>query len=76
MGLKHYADMKDAPLSDLLRQANIKTEKQLMAFSDSGWKYFPDTGIITLAYIILYQIGPIEHWTHVPGPFAQSNSES
>ena len=30
LGLNYYADMKDAPLSDLLRQANIKTENQLI----------------------------------------------
>ena len=28
------------------------------------------------AYIILYQGGPINHGTHVPGPVAQSSSES
>ena len=30
--LKYYADMNDAPVSDILRQASIKTEKQLMDF--------------------------------------------
>ena len=34
LGLKYYADMKYAPLSNLLRQANIMNENQLMAFSD------------------------------------------
>ena len=28
---KYYADIKNATLSDLLRQASIKTENQLMA---------------------------------------------
>ena len=32
MGLEYYADMNDAPVTDLLRQANIKTNNQLMAF--------------------------------------------
>ena len=32
MGLKYYADMNDAPVSDLLRQASIKTENILMNF--------------------------------------------
>ena len=36
LGLKYYAEMKDAPLSDLLRQANIKNENQLLAFYDSS----------------------------------------
>ena len=34
LGLKYYADMNDAPVTDILRQANIKTKKYLMAFSD------------------------------------------
>ena len=44
MGLKYYVDINDAPVTDLLRQANIKTKIHLMAFSDSSWKYCPDTG--------------------------------
>ena len=37
LGLKYHSDMKDAPSSYLLRQASIKTENQLMDFSDSSW---------------------------------------
>ena len=44
LGLNYYADMNDAPVSDQLRQANIKTENHLMDFSDSSWRVFPDTG--------------------------------
>ena len=47
-----------------------------MAFNDSSWKYFPDTGRSIGAYIIFYQGGKIEHGTHVPGPVAQSSAES
>ena len=47
-----------------------------MAFSDSSWQDFPDTGIITGAYIKFYQGGPIDHGTHVPVPVAQSSAES
>ena len=32
LGLKCYADMNDAPVSDLLIQATIKTENHLMDF--------------------------------------------
>ena len=32
MGLKYYADLNDAPVTDLLRQANIKTKNHLMDF--------------------------------------------
>ena len=46
--------MKNAPLSEMLRQANINTENQLMVFSDFNCKYCPYTGISTGAYIIFY----------------------
>ena len=64
--------MKTTNLSDLLIQASIKTENQLMACYDSSWRYFPDTGRSTGAYIIFYRGGPIYHGTHIPGPVAQS----
>ena len=47
-----------------------------MGFSDSSWKYFPDTGRSTGAYIIFYQCGTIDHGTHVPGPVSQLSAES
>ena len=68
LGLKYYADMNDAPVSELLRQASIKNENHLMDFSDSSWQDFPDTGRSTVSYIIFYQGGKIDHGTHVPGP--------
>ena len=71
LGLNYYADIKYAPLSEVLRQARIKTDNQFMAFSDSSWQYFLDTGIITGSYIILYQGGKIDHDTHVQGPVSQ-----
>ena len=76
LGLKYYADLNDAPVTDLLRKANMKTKNNLMAFSDSSWQDFPDTGRSTGAYIIYYQGGLIDHGTHVPGPVAQSSAES
>ena len=48
----------------------------MIVFSRSIWKYFPNTGKITGAYIIFYQDGPIGHCTHVPVPMAQSSAES
>ena len=65
--------MNDAPIYDLLRKASIKTENHLMHFSDSSWKYFPDNGRSTGAYIIFYQGVTIEHVTHVPGKVSQSS---
>ena len=76
MGLNYYADMNDAPVTELLRQDGIKTENHLMAFSDSSWQDCPNTGRSTGEYIIFYQGGPIDHGTHVSGIVAQSNAES
>ena len=76
MGLKYYADLNDAPVTDLLKLASIETKNHLMAFSDYSGQDFPETGRSTGAYIIFYQGGPIDHGTHVPGPVAQSSSES
>ena len=74
LGLKYYAGLNDAPVTDLLRQSNIKTKNHLMAFSDFSWRDFPDTGRSTGEYIIFYQVGPIDHGTHVPGPVEQSSA--
>ena len=76
MGLKYYNDMKDAPSSDLFRKVSIKTENQLMDFSDSGWKDCPYIGRRTVAYNIFYQGGPIYQETHVPVPVTQSSEEN
>ena len=76
LGLKYYADLNDAPVTDLSRQASIKTKNHLMDFFYSSWQDFPDTGRSKGAYIIFYQGGPIGHGTHVPGPVAQSSAES
>ena len=74
LGLKYYADLNDAPVTDLLRQVNINTKNHLMAFSGSSSQDFPDTGRSTGAYIIFFQSGPIDSGTHVPGPVAQSSA--
>ena len=55
LGLKYYEDLNDAPVTDLLRQASIKTKNCLMDFPDSIWQDCPDTGRSTGAYIIFYQ---------------------
>ena len=48
LGLKYYADMNDAPVTDPLRQASIKNENHLMDFSDYSWQYCPDNGRSTV----------------------------
>ena len=35
LGLNYYYNIKDAPLSNLFRQASIETENKLMDFYDS-----------------------------------------
>ena len=76
MVLKYYADINDAPVTYILRQASIKTENHLMVFYDSSWKDYPDTVRSTGACIIFYRSGPIDHGTHVTGPVDQSSAES
>ena len=74
LGPKYYADLNDAPVTDLLRQANINIKNHLMAFPGSSWHGCPDTGRSKGAYIIFYQGVPIEYGTHIPGPVAQSSA--
>ena len=76
MGLKYYADMEDAPLYDLIRQANNNTKNQLMDLSDYSWQDCPDTGKIAEWYIIFYQGEPIDYGTHFLGLVVQSSTES
>ena len=75
LGLKYYDDLNDAPVTDILIQANINTKNHLMEFSDSSWQDCLDTGRSTGAYIIFYQGGRIDHGTHVTGLVAQSSAE-
>ena len=74
MGFKYFADMNDAPVTDLLRQDSFKTDNQLMFLSDSSWQDCPDTGRSIGSYIIFYQGAPIYNDTHVPVSVAQSSS--
>ena len=76
LGLNYYVNINDAPVSDLLKQASIKTENQLFDLYDYSWQDCPDTGRSTGAYIIFYQGGPIYHGTHVLAKIAQSVAES
>ena len=71
LGLKYYADMNDAPVFDLLRQASIKTENHLMDFSYYSCQYCPYSGRSIGAYVIFYQGGKIDHGTHVLVSVAQ-----
>ena len=76
LGLKYYAYLNDALVTYLLRQANIKTKNHLMDFSEYSWQDCPDTGRSKGEYIIFYQDEPIDHVTHVPGPFSQSSAKA
>ena len=68
--------MNDAPVTDLLRQAIIKTDNHLMDFSDSSWQDCPDTDRIIVAYSVFHQGVSIDHGKHVPGQVAQSSAQS
>ena len=46
-----------------------------MMLSDSSLLYFLDTDRSTGACIVFYQGGPIDHFTYVPDPVAQSTAE-
>ena len=74
LGLKYYADINDATVSDLLRQAGINTVNQLMDFSDYIWKDFADTSRRIGAFNIFYKGGTIDNVTHVPGLVSQSGA--
>ena len=76
LGLRYCVDFNDAPGTDLLKQAGIKTKNHLMAFSDSSWQEFLDSGRSTVAYIVFYHGWKIDHGRHVPVPVAQSSTES
>ena len=45
-------------------------------FADSRCQDCPDTVISIVAYIVFRQVGPIDHCTHVPGPFNQPSTKS
>ena len=75
LDLKYYANINNVPVSDLSRKSSIKTENNLMNFSDSSWQDFPDTGRMKRACIIIYQGVPIDHVTHVAGPVVQSSAK-
>ena len=67
--------MNDAPVSDLLRHASIRTESHLMAYSDSICQDCTDTGRSIGAYMIFYHGETIDHGTHVSGSVSQSSAE-
>ena len=72
LGLKYYSRINYAPLYELLIQAIIQFENQLVVFYDYIWKYYLCTVWSTVEYIVFYQDGPIGYFTYVPGPVSQS----
>ena len=76
LGLRYYANIENELLSDVLRNASIDTENQLMMFYDYICQDYPYTGSITGAYMLFYQDGKIDYCTHVPVTISQSSSES
>ena len=74
--LRYKTKIYDVPLSELLVQSIIKNENQLMMFYDYIFQYFPYNGRSTRAYIVFYQVEPIDHFTHFPGPVSKYGTES
>ena len=72
----YYSKIWDAPLYDLLIQDIIYNDNQLMVFYYYIRKECTYTGIRTGAYIVFYQVVPIDHFTHILGPVAQPSIES
>ena len=75
-GLEYYAKIYDVPLSGILRQAIIDSKNQLVSLSYYICQDFLYTGIIIGSYIMIYQGGTIDHFTHVLGLVSQSSVES
>ena len=59
-----------------MRQDRNNNENQLTIFYDSIWQDCTDTNRSTREYIVLYWGGPIDHFKHVTGLFAQSSVEN
>ena len=75
-GLKHCSKMKDATLSEILRQSRIKPRKQFMMLSDYSWQDYPIKGRSTGSHIVFYQGLSTNQCKHVPGIVFQSSDES
>ena len=73
---RYYSKIEDAPISDFLRQVRIKTDNILIVFSDSSCQDCPYNDRSTGEYIVFYQGGPIDNFTHGPGLVAPSSAES
>ena len=76
LGIKYYAKMEDALLSELLRQPSIMLDNQLMVLYYSICNNITDTWRSIGAYIMFYKGVTIYLFTHVPGPFSQSSAQS
>ena len=58
--LNYYDGIKDAPLSDLLRQPNINTDNQLMVFSDSSWQDFQTLAEVQEHMLYFIKVGQLD----------------
>ena len=65
LGLRYFSNIEDVPLSNLLRQASIINDNQLIVFPDSIWQDFLDNFRSTGAYIVFNQSVSIDHCSTV-----------
>ena len=68
--LIYYSMIEYATLFDLLRQSVIKTYRKFIVLTYFIWLANPDTGRSKGEHILIYQGGPIDHYTHVTGQFS------
>ena len=66
--------MKYSTLPEMMRQASINTDNQLMVFSDSSWQYCPNNVRSTGSYIIFHQGRPIDHGIYVREQVSQPST--
>jgi hypothetical protein len=77
-GIKFYADPKQSPLHDKLKEigAEWACEHDIITVSDSSFQDCPDTGRSTGGYMCMIQGGVVDAATVVPTIIAHSTGEA
>ena len=74
--LTYYAKIDYSYLSDILRQASIKSLNNTLVIFYSRYQDCTDTGRSTGSWIVFYEGETIDYWTHVPGAVAHPGASS
>jgi hypothetical protein len=70
-----YMDVCLSPVYKMCVAQGIKPS-DLLIFMDASWQDCPDTGCLTVGYLIFYQGGVIDANSMVPTPVVMSSSEA